>query len=55
MRIGQLETTRRFDVGGDLPVNGDHGLFVETVKLLASVFVADDDLRETTAVADDQE
>ena len=55
MRIGQLETTRRFGVGGDRPVNGDHGLFVENVKLFTSELVADDDLRETTAIADDQE
>ncbi len=33
----------------------DHGLLVETVKLLASVLVADDDPGKASAVADDQE
>ena len=55
MRIGQLETTRRLGVGGDRPVNGNHGLFSQTVKLRTYVLVTDDDLRETTAIADDQE
>jgi hypothetical protein len=53
--IDQLETTGRLRVAGDRPVNGNHRLFVEAVKLLASVLVADDDLRKASAVADDQE
>jgi hypothetical protein len=55
VRINQLTTTRCLSVGRDQPVNADHGLFAEVIKLLKSVLVADDDLRKTTTVANEQE
>jgi hypothetical protein len=47
--------TRRLRVGGDHTVHTDHGLFAQIVKLRTSVLIAQNNLRETTAVADDQE